>query len=81
MYDFDEKDRRNMILVRKPEGKRSPGNPKCRWKDNIKMNIREIEWGGIDWIDLVQDSDLWRALVNKVMSPLAPLNFRKYLSG
>jgi hypothetical protein len=48
--------------VRKPEGKRSRGRPRCRWKDNIKMDLREIGWGGMDWIDLAQDRDEWRAL-------------------
>jgi hypothetical protein len=45
------------ILVGKPEGKRPLGRPKRRWEDNIKMNIREIGWGGMDWIDLAQDKD------------------------
>jgi hypothetical protein len=54
------------ILVRKPEGKRPLGRPRRRWVDNIKMDLREIEWDGVDWID----RDQWRALVNMV------LNFR-----
>jgi hypothetical protein len=40
------------ILVRKPEGKRPLGRPRCRWEDNIKMDLGEIGWGGMDWIDL-----------------------------
>jgi hypothetical protein len=52
------------ILVGKPEGKRPLGRPKRRWVDNIKMNLREITRGGVDWIDLAQDMDQWRALVN-----------------
>jgi hypothetical protein len=55
------------ILVRKPEGKRPLGRPRRRWEDNIKMDLKEIGWGGIDWIDLAQDRDQWRALVNTVM--------------
>jgi hypothetical protein len=45
------------ILVGKPTGKRPLGKPRRRWEDNIKMDLREIEWGGIDWIDLTQDRD------------------------
>jgi hypothetical protein len=50
------------ILVRKPEGKRPLR--RCRWVDNIKMDLRETGWGGMDWIDLDQDRDQRRALVN-----------------
>jgi hypothetical protein len=60
------------ILVGKPEGKRPLGKPRCRWVDNIKIDLREIEWAGMDWIDLAQDRDQWRALVNKVMNLRAP---------
>jgi hypothetical protein len=56
------------ILVGKPEGKIPLGRPRRRWVDNIKMDIREIVWGGMDWIDLAQDRDLWRALVTTVMN-------------
>jgi hypothetical protein len=52
-----------MSLVGKPEGKRPLG--RRRWEDNIKMDFREIGWGGMDWIDLAQDSDQWRALVSR----------------
>jgi hypothetical protein len=45
------------VLVGKPEGKRPLGRPRRRWVDNIKMNLREKVWGGMDWIDLVQDRD------------------------
>jgi hypothetical protein len=55
-------------LVGKPEGKRPLGIPRRRWEDNIKMGIREVGWGGIDWIDLAEDRDRWRALVNAVMN-------------
>jgi hypothetical protein len=54
--------------VVKPEAKRPLGRPKRRWVDNIKMYLREIEWGGMDWIDLAHDRDQWRALVNTVMN-------------
>ncbi|PNF21716.1 hypothetical protein B7P43_G10362, partial [Cryptotermes secundus] len=52
------------ILVGKPEGKRPLGRPRSRWEDNIKMDLREIEWDGVDVIDLAQNRDQWRALVN-----------------
>jgi hypothetical protein len=55
------------ILVGKPEGKRPLGIPRCRWVDNIKMCLRGIGWGGTDWIDLAEDIDHWRALVNMVL--------------
>jgi hypothetical protein len=54
------------ILLGKPEGKRPLGRPRRRLVDNIKINFREIEWDGIDWIELAQDRDQWRALVNMV---------------
>jgi hypothetical protein len=54
------------------EGKRPLGRPRRRWVDNIKMYLREIEWDGMDWIDLVQDRDQWRDLVNAEMNLLAP---------
>jgi hypothetical protein len=52
----------------KPEGKRTQGRPRCRWVNNIKMDLREIGCDGINWIDLAQDRDKWRALVNTVMN-------------
>jgi len=55
------------VLVGKPEGKRLLGRPRRRWKDNIKMDLRKLGWSG-DWMELAQDRDRWRALVNKVMS-------------
>jgi hypothetical protein len=60
------------ILVGKPEGKRPLGRPRRRWVDNIKMDLREIGWDGVDWIDLAQDKDRWRALVNMVMNIRVP---------
>jgi hypothetical protein len=56
------------ILVGKPEGKRPIGRPRHRWVDNIKMDLREIGWNGLNWIDLAQNRDRWRALVNMVMN-------------
>jgi hypothetical protein len=60
------------ILVGKPEGKRRLGRPRRRWEDNIKMYIREIGWGNTEWIDLAQDRDQWRDLVNTVMNLRVP---------
>jgi hypothetical protein len=61
-----------MILVVKPEGKRPLGRPRRRWVYNIKMDLREIMWDGMDWIDLAQDRDRWKALVNTVMNLRVP---------
>jgi hypothetical protein len=52
------------ILVGKPEGKRPLGRPRRRWVDNIKMDLREIGWDGLDWIDMAQNRNQWRVLVN-----------------
>jgi hypothetical protein len=60
------------ILVRKPQGRRPLGRPRRRWVDNIKMDLREIGWDGMDWIKLAQDMDQWRALVNTVMNLRVP---------
>jgi hypothetical protein len=57
-----------MMLVGKPEGKRPLGRPRHRWVNNIKINLREIEWDVMDWVDLAQDRDQCRALVNTVMN-------------
>jgi len=56
------------VLMAKPEGKRPLGRPRRRWVDNIKMDLQEVGFGGMDWIDLTQDRDRWRALVNAVMN-------------
>ena len=55
-------------LVGRPEGKRPLARPRRRWDDNIKMHLQEVGWEGMDWIDLAQDMDRWRALVNAVMN-------------
>jgi hypothetical protein len=61
-----------MVLVGKPEGKRPLGRPRRRWEDNIKMGLREVGCGGMDWIELAQDRDRWRVLVNAVMNLRVP---------
>jgi hypothetical protein len=60
------------ILVGKPEGKRPLGRPIRRWVNNIKMDLREIGCGGMHWIDLAQNRDQWRALMNTVMNLRVP---------
>jgi hypothetical protein len=60
------------ISVGKPEGKRPLGRPRHRWLDNIKIDLREKGWDSMDWINLAQDRDHWRALVNMVMNLWVP---------
>jgi hypothetical protein len=61
------------ILVGKPAGKRPLGRPRRRWEDNIRMDLRDrMGWYGMDWIDMAQDRDPWRALVNTVMKLRVP---------
>jgi hypothetical protein len=62
---------RNALVI-KPEGKRPLGRPRRRWVDNIKMDVREIGWDGVDWIELAQDRDQWRDFVNMVMNLRVP---------
>jgi len=59
------------VLVGKPEGKRLLGRPRRTWKDNIKIDLREVGGGG-DWMELAQDRDRWQALVNTVMNFWVP---------
>jgi hypothetical protein len=56
------------VLVGKPEGKRPLGRPRRRWEDGVRMGLREIDLGGVDWIRLAQDRDRWRAVVTAVMN-------------
>ena len=58
--------------MRKPEGRRPLGRPRRRWEDNIKTDLREVGCGGVDWNDLAQETDRWRALVNAVMNLRVP---------
>jgi hypothetical protein len=60
------------ILLGNPEGKRPLGRPRHMWVDNIKMDLREIGWDGMDRINLAQERDQWRALVNTVMNLRVP---------
>jgi len=60
------------VLVGKPEGKRPLGRPRRRWEENIKTDLQEVGCGGMDWIELAQDKDRWRALMNAVMNLRVP---------
>ena len=60
------------VLVGKHEGKRPLGRPRCRWKDNIRMDLREVGCGCVDWMELAQDKDRWRALVSAVTNLRVP---------
>ena len=63
------------VLVGKPERKRPLGRPRRRWADNIRMVLREVGCGYMDWIGLAQDRDRWRTLVSAVMNLRVPFNF------
>jgi hypothetical protein len=67
------------ILVGRPEGRRPLGRPRGRWEDNIKMDLQEMGWGGMDWIELAQDRDRWWALVNVVMNLRSSIKCREFL--
>jgi hypothetical protein len=69
------------VLVGKPEGKRPLGRPRCRWEDNIKMDLQEVGWEGKGWIDLVQNRGEWRAVVNAAMNLRVPRNARNFLNS
>jgi hypothetical protein len=60
------------VLVGKPEEKRPLGRPRRRWEENIKMDLQEVGCGGMDWIELAQDRDMWRALMTAVMNLRVP---------
>jgi hypothetical protein len=60
------------LLVGKPEGKKPLGKPRCRWLDNIRLDLGEVGWGDVDWIGLAKDRKRWRALVNSVLNLWVP---------
>jgi hypothetical protein len=69
-----EKSNSYRIWVGKPERKRPLGRPRRRWVECIKIDLREIGWDGVDWMEVAQDRDQWRVLVNTVMNLLVPCN-------
>ena len=69
------------VLVGAPDGKRPLGRPKLRWKDNIMMDLQKMGREGMDWIDLDQDRDRWRALVHAVMNLRVPYNAGNFLTS
>jgi len=69
------------VLVGKPKEKRPLGRPRHRWEDNIKMDLQEVGCGVMDWFELAQDSDRWRALVNAVMNLRVPQNAGNFLTS
>ena len=60
------------VFMAELEGKRPLGRPRRRWEDNIKMDVQKVGYGGMDWIDLAQDRDRWRAVLNAVMNLRVP---------
>ena len=69
------------VLVGNPEGKRPLGRPRRRWQDNTKIDLQELGCGGMDWIELAQDRDRWRALVNAVMNLRVSQNAGNFLTS
>jgi hypothetical protein len=60
------------VLVGRPEGRRPLGRPRRKWEDNIEMDVQEVGWGGMDWIDMAQDRDRWLTVVSAVMNLWVP---------
>jgi hypothetical protein len=76
---YGERRGAHRALVGKLEGRRPLGRPRRRWEDNIKMDLREAGWGSMDWINLIQDRDRWRALVNVAMNLRGSIKCREFL--
>jgi hypothetical protein len=68
-------------LVGRPDGTRPLGRPRHRWNYNIKMNLHEVGWGGMDWIALAVDRDIWQALGNAIMTLRVPINVGNFLTS
>jgi hypothetical protein len=75
-----EKMKAYRLLVGKPEGRRPLGRPRCRWLDNIRMDLVEVGWADVDWIGKGQDTERWRASVNSVLNLRVPYNAGKLSS-
>jgi len=60
------------VLMWRPDGRGPLGRPRCRWEENLKIDIQKVGWGGMDWLALAQDRDRWRALVNAVINLRVP---------
>jgi hypothetical protein len=58
--------------VRRPGGRRSLGRHRRRWEDNIEIDLQEVGWGGMEWIAVAENRDMWRVLVNAVMNLWVP---------
>jgi hypothetical protein len=67
-----EKRNAYILLAGKRDGKRPLGRPRCRWVDNIRMDLGEVGWDDVDWIGLAQDRNRWRAVVNSVLNLRVP---------
>jgi hypothetical protein len=78
---MEEKRNADITLVGKRERNGTLGRTRRRWVDNVKMDLREIGWNGMDWIDLAQDRDQWRGLVNTEMNIRVPKNNGKFLNN
>jgi hypothetical protein len=76
-----EKDRCIQDVVGRSEGKRQLGRPRCTREGNIKMDLQEVRWGGIDWIALARDMDRWWELLNAVMNFRVPQNAGDFLTS
>jgi hypothetical protein len=76
---YGEKRGAYRILVGRPEGRRPLGRPGRRWEDNIITDLQGVGWVGMNWIELAQDGDRWRALVNAVMNLRVPKNAGNFL--
>jgi CRISPR/Cas system-associated protein Cas7 (RAMP superfamily) len=69
------------VLVKKPEGKRSPGRHRRRWEYDINMDLQEVGFGAMEWIEVAQDMDRWRALLNAVMYLQVSQNAGNFLTS
>jgi hypothetical protein len=69
-----------VVLVGRSDGKRPLGRPWCRWEGNIKLDLQELKWRGMDWICLAQDRERWRALMNALKNLRVPQNAGKFLA-